>query len=244
MENAMLKPKAGDARRQLVNADGTANGRAMRRAGLAFVTRAVAVAVGLVLWPLAANANLFTNSNFATSLAGWTPSSAGACQAAFWTGGFGGSVELNQCGESIQDPSVSQTVNGLVIGGNYTIGWETRLHTPLGAGSGASFGVFVDGAVIDLSENLVYSFVADATSFVATSTSHTFTFAAELDTRTPGVPYITDVSYFLDNVSLMGPNPVPEPAMLSLFGLALAGLGLSRRRRTAPGRRGGPKGTC
>ena len=143
------------------------------------------------------------------------------------TGNPAGSILLNGCAEPASNPVASQTVGGLVPSAQYTISWETMLHVNVGGVNGASFGVFVDGGVVETSEFLTSAWTPDSTLFTATLPSHTISFQAELA--------LSDVSYFLDNVSLLalpGAN-VPEPGSWVLFGIAAAAFGFTRRRSRA-----------
>jgi uncharacterized repeat protein (TIGR01451 family) len=79
------------------------------------------------------------------------------------------------------------------------------LHVNASGANGKSFGIFVDnepGNPIFLGEFLDGAWHTVTASFVATSASHTIIFAAELDARTAGVAGSSDVSYYIDNVSL------------------------------------------
>jgi hypothetical protein len=79
------------------------------------------------------------------------------------------------------------------------------------------------------------------TSFVAGSSSATIIFAGELDARTPGGPgSTTDVSYYIDNISVAleaGAAVKSIPALsaraLTLLGVVLAGCAVAaiRKRR-------------
>jgi hypothetical protein len=123
------------------------------------------------------------------------------------------------------------------IGSTYTLSWDLALGVSIGAGSGRSFGVFLDSQTF--SNALLFDeylsatiYKSDSVNFVATSTSHTFIFAGELDNRTNDGVGNTDVSYKIDNIALNA--TVPEPGVAASF-IALSTMGFGafvyRRRR-------------
>ena len=155
----------------------------------------------------------FTNGGFISDANGWTLG--GGCSFAQWSGGVGnppGSIYLNSCGEPTSDPFASQTLGGFIPGQTYTVSVDVLLDINNAGGSnGKSFGIFLDsqpGNPIFLGEFLDASWhTVCKVNFTATSTSHTIIFAAELDSRTPGVPSTSDMSYYIDNVSLSIAGP-------------------------------------
>jgi uncharacterized repeat protein (TIGR01451 family) len=155
----------------------------------------------------ALSANLVTNGNFDTSANGWTLG--GGCGDEQWRGDVGnppGSVQLNACGESSSDPTAAQTIVGLTPGQTYTVSVDVHLHVNSSGANGKSFGVFIDnepGNPIYLGEFLDDSWHTITAAFTATSASHTLILAAELDARTPSVSGSSDVSYYIDNVSML-----------------------------------------
>ena len=160
-------------------------------------------------------ANLVTNGTFDVSSNGWTLG--GGCGDERWVSGIGnppGSIQLSACGESSSDPTASQTVAGLTPGRAYTVSVDVHLHVNASGANGKSFGVFIDnepGNPIFLGEFLDNSWHTVTANFNATSSSHVLVFAAELDARTPGVSGTSDVSYYIDNVSLFPvANAVPD----------------------------------
>ena len=209
----------------------------------------LATVAALLLWAAPVHAQLVTNGTLNTDASGW--SLGGGCGDEAWDGSSGnppGSIRLNACGESDSDPTASQTINGLVPGATYTIKVDVHLHVDSsGGGTGRSFGVFLNnepGNPLLLTEFLDGSWHTVTASFVADSSSATIIFAGELDARTPGGPgSTTDVSYYIDNISVAPKAGVVFqniPALsqwaLILLGSVLATLALLaiRKRRGQP----------
>lgn len=198
-------------------------------------------------------AQLVTNGTLNTDASGWTLG--GGCGDEQWDGTAGnppGSIRLNACGESDSDPAAAQTISGLTVGSTYIINVDVQLHAASsGGGTGRSFGVFLDsqpGNPLLLTEFLDGAWHTVTTSFVATSTSATIIFAGELDARTPGGPgSTTDVSYFIDNISVAprgvttATAAVPtlsEQALIALCLLMAGGAAFALRNRAKLASRG------
>jgi len=199
----------------------------------------------LLLGAVPLHAQLVTNGTLDSNANGW--SLGGGCGDEQWDGSAGnppGSIRLNACGESDSDPAAAQTISGLTIGASYTIKVDVQLHSDAsGGGTGKSFGVFLNsepGNPLLLTEFLDGNWHTVSARFTATSTSATIIFADELDARTPGGPgATTDVSYFIDNISVTQVGIVPtlsEQALLILGIVLAACAAIVLRRRRASGR--------
>lgn len=214
----------------------------MRRISLLLVSAVMALCAG----PL--HAQFITNGTLDFDASGW--SLGGGCGDEQWDASAGnppGSIRLNACGESDSDPAASQTVSGLTVGATYTIKVDVQLHvSSSGGGTGKSFGVFLNNEPANpllITEFLDGSWHTVSVNFTAVSTSATIIFAGELDARTPGGPGVTtDVSYFIDNISVtqvVGPGAIPtlsDQALLFL-GLVLAACAaITLRKRRISGR--------
>ena len=190
-------------------------------------------------------AQLVTNGTLDSNASGWNLG--GGCGDEQWDGSAGnppGSIRLNACGESDSDPAAAQTISGLTVGATYTIKVDVQLHSDAsGGGTGKSFGVFLNsepGNPLLLTEFLDGNWHTVSARFTATSTSATIIFAGELDARTPGGPgATTDVSYFIDNISVtqLGIVPTMSEQALLILGIVLAACAamiLRRRRAWSP----------
>lgn len=204
-------------------------------------TTVLALLAALAGVPGAAKASLITDGDFNSLPLGLAPAG-GTISVGNWVFGDNAGVEsigagnravrLESNGVPNLDPTAAQTVSGLTIGASYELSWDMALRFNVsGAGNGPSFGVFLDSqtfsSALFLDTYLSTAFITQAVTFVASSTTHTFIFAGELDGRSNGGG-TTDVSYRLDNVSLNA-VAVPAPPAAGLFGLA--GLMLAKRRR-------------
>jgi hypothetical protein len=200
-----------------------------------------------LLFATPTHANLITNGGFDANANGWTVDPVNSGNAWRATGGnLGGNQRINAAGSGTSDPYIEQLISGLTIGQSYILSWD--LQHDFSAQTTTSFGAFLDPTGLAPSPNgtvlllLAYNgpytnprpWNSHQTSFVATATSHTVRFAAELDTRTTGISPSTDVSYFIDNVSLIAdPNStsaIPEPSTWALFAIGGA-LVWARARR-------------
>ncbi len=204
------------------------------------------IAAVLLLCAAPLHAQFVTNGSLDFDASGW--SLGGGCGDEVWDGGTGnppGSIRLNACGEPDSDPAAAQTISGLTVGASYKIKVDVLLHVNAsGGGTGKSFGIFLNaepGNPLLLTEFLDGSWHTVSVNFTAASTSATIIFAGELDARTPGGPGITtDVSYFIDNISVtqnVAPGAIPTlsgQALLVLGALLATGAALAlRKRRTS-----------
>ncbi len=191
-------------------------------------------------YPVVSYGDLVTNGDFATSVpsnasgAGWTSSTIDFAGGWRSTGGNPDeSFILNSGSTPVPEPTIEQTVSGLTPGQQYELSWDYQLHVFSSGSSGDSFGVFIDDPTISANHlfvggNPTSDWVTESVIFTATSASHTFSFVAELSDPAKGSSAASDVSYRLDNVSLV--SAVPEPSSTILFVVA-AMLGCRMRRR-------------
>lgn len=103
---------------------------------------------------------------------------------------------LNSIGELQQDPSVEQTVTGLVIGKTYLVKGEYRNFYGISFcdSSALSFGVEVDGQIILELKYLSDTFSLFQVNFVASATEQSIRFSAERNG--------SDCDYAIDNIQV------------------------------------------
>lgn len=129
---------------------------------------------------------------------------------------------INDAGQPGSDPTLQQTVTGLVIGETYRItGDYERAYPTFGNGTLASFGV----EIVELGLLNAFGSPAGGGSapwsivFTASQTEHLLRLTAERNGD--------DSSYAVDNIAI---SQVPEPAAGGLLLLGLLGLWGARRR--------------
>ena len=192
--------------------------------------RMLLAAIGVILTASTGEAvNLVVNGDFelgsgqdATNWAdadvdgsgGWRP-----------TGGNpGGTFILNSNGGST-DPTITQSILGLVAGQSYRVSGD-YIQTFAGGGTDDAFGVEIAGELWEFD-------VADGNNW--TSFSQVFTFDAGDSTllALTGERNGTDTAPRVDNIviELVDGRSVPEPGTLLLVGIGLAGFGVRAWRR-------------
>jgi hypothetical protein len=184
------------------------------------------ISIALMMAAVAAQAgNLITNGGFDTGTVGWSP--VGNDGNGGWRsvgGNPGGYFIINAAGQSLSDPSISQTISGLSVGSTYHITGDYRNNYGCcGAQVGQiSFGVDIDGVEIAALPNPGTGWSPFTVSFVATSSTHTLRFRSEINGN--------DTDMAIDNIGLDegAAAPVPVPAtntwMLLLLSLMILGV--------------------
>lgn len=178
--------------------------------------------------PLAlASAPLVSNGGFDTP-AGWTFSHVDGMGGRMTGGGNpGGYAVLNDAGQPHTDPTVTQTVSGLVPGHLYRVTFDFRNEHPgYGVPAALSFAVLVDGAPIAEFSNPGGAWTQNQVSFNAPASTIVLGFAGERNGD--------DTSYGLDNVvmdDITPASPAPELGTLLLVLAGLVGIAFVAARR-------------
>jgi hypothetical protein len=147
--------------------------------------------------------NLVSNGDFATGYTGWTASNIDNSGGWRSTGGnSGGYFLLNSNGAVATDPTIQQTVTGLIPGQWYTIsGQRNNIENgAYGNASALSFGVAVDNTILlQLANTAGATWSPFSVQFKATATSHVISISAERNGD--------DTQYGVDNLSVVAsPN--------------------------------------
>ena len=169
-----------------------------------------------------AHAQDFVNGDFVGNANGWTQlDQQGGYSSGAGSDGAAGYMWINNSGNSTL-PRVEQTISGLTVGENYTV--SGFIKTQVIFNSGDPFQALVDDVVVFNGPNQrLDQWTAFSFDVVATSTSHKFTFRAEVT---------GDSDWDLDTVHLNA-NPVPEPVSSTVLLAGLAGLVARRRAKRA-----------
>lgn len=164
------------------------------------------------------HASLITNGGFESGLSGWT-CAAGSCG----TGDMGGPQEgsYHFYGFDNGPGGLSYQSFATDIGATYSIDFFYGSFSPSPANN-------LSLKVGDLVQDFTFAssgWSSFSSTFTAISTSTSLDFFFDTD---PGTGQI-----WLDGIVVDYVASVPEPASIALFGIGLAGLGFSRRKKTA-----------
>lgn len=210
------------------------------RSLLSLSAAAFAVSALLCLPVLPARGQLVQNGTFDTVVpsngtgGGWTSSNIDGLGGHRTTGGNPDSFFiLNDAGQLVTDPTLTQTVSSLIVGATYNVTGDFRtVHIGQNTGTTQAFGVAIDGAYLFESPGVQNTnWNSFSFNFVAPATSVALSLAAERNG--------TDNDFGVDNIAMtLVPGPaqgvIPEPgtcALLTSGLLPLAGAVLRRRRK-------------
>ena len=168
-------------------------------------------------------ANMLTNGGFDADLSGWSITQSCVSYTAANMHDAPGGLQAMGCNPAA---TVSQTVSGLTVGGNYQLSYW--LKNSYGSGSST----FSSTLGSDVLKSITLAALADWTQYTfdwtATSTSAALTFSLG-QTRNSS-------AWLLDTVSLVASTPpaeVSEPGSLLLLGLGAMAVGVACRPRRA-----------
>lgn len=147
-----------------------------------------------------------------------------------------------QFGEPTTPATLSQQVNGLNIGDNYSLSYAYAINSsalsganslqamvaPTGSPSTPDHSQTVPPSSLSASEA---QWQSSGFSFVATSSSEIFSFLGRSDNGYVGL----DNAVLNDLGPASSPSAVPEPSSMALMGLAFGGLAIRRWRRSPKG---------
>lgn len=195
--------------------------------------------LAVVASSLCASAAVITNGTFDSNCTGWTATSVdsnGGCRAT--EGNPGGMFLINNGGASATNPSIEQTVTGLVVGQTYLLQGDFKNYYACCAAqpnNPNAFGVEIDGVVREFDVTLgAYDFNSGLSSAPWQSFSFQFVYSGTSSIlRLTGERNSQDVDVAVDNLQISdvvtGGN-VPEPSTLALTGAGLLAFALRRRR--------------
>jgi hypothetical protein len=163
--------------------------------------------------------NLVSNGDFGSGYAGWIPLNNDNTGGWKSTGGNPGGYFLLNSNGGATDPTIQQTITGLVPGKWYTIsGYRNNIeNAAFGNPSALSFGVSVDNNVIlELANTGRATWIPFSVQFKATATSHLIAISAERNGD--------DTQYGVDNISVSATPPASCTASNIVFNCANIGL--------------------
>lgn len=181
-------------------------------------TNFLTAALLTLVWSWSANATLITNGGFETGdLTGWSCTGADRCEVITT---YPHSGTYNMWGwDNSGFATLAQTI-ATSVGEMYDLSFWSHAHE-LSAGNILRYSI---GGATPVLVSTTTSYIETMASFTASAATTTIELLFETDGGTG--------QWRIDDVSVTG-AAVPEPTTLALMGLGMAGIGYSRKRKTA-----------